>query len=335
MARSNSLDTTEPEFGSRRERREFERAVAQSAESKALAESKVTADPKALAKPNGTTEPDGIPAVREPRRPPLLQTKSHSAHRLARAALSRRSRVRRTWAKIGVILAASGLMGTAGLPAYATPADGSGNTTGSAHAQTLAGSGTAGPSATRDGYTVLENPLLLDSTVGVTVSPTVQSLAQTLMVAVAQGRLTGSIPDHIPEIRYLAEGRVVAGCGIDYRVLQTIEVALQTFNTVGVSDINRRCTGQIEGAGSASAHYANGGGHAVDFFLLNGQGLTGGDAQSVKLIRALDPVVPPMTNVGQSSCRASISLVNFTPFDDTCNHLHIDFGTAQGTTLKI
>ena len=29
-----------------------------------------------------------------------------------------------------------------------------------------------------------------------------------------------------------------------------------------------------------------------------------------------------------------MSLTNFVPFDDTCNHLHIDFGNAQGTTLK-
>lgn len=175
----------------------------------------------------------------------------------------------------------------------------------------------------------------LDSTVESTVSPTVQRLAQTLMVAFGQGRLTGYIPDHIPEIRNLAEGRAVSGCGVDYRVLQTIEVALANFNTVGVSDINRRCTGQIEGAGSASSHYANGGGHAVDFYLLNGRPLTGGDPGSLKLIRALDPVMPPDTDLGQVGCRGSVSVTNFLPFDDTCDHLHIDFRQARGTTLKV
>ena len=272
--------------------------------------------------------------ARPMRRPPLAPTKNPSAHRARRAELSQRSRVRRTWAKIGVVLAASGLLGTAALPAYAAPSETVTQGYSSAGVQTLTGRGTAAPVATRDGFSVMENPLLLDSTTGVTVSPTVQALAQKLMVAVSQGRLTGSVPNHIPEIEYLAQGRVVPNCGIDYRVLQTIDVALSVFSTVGVSDINRRCTGQIEGAGSASSHYANGGGHAVDFFLLDGQALSGGDAQSVKLIQALDPIVPAKTNVGQSECRSSLSLLNFVPFDDTCNHLHIDFGTAQGATLK-
>ncbi|WP_345762526.1 hypothetical protein [Diaminobutyricibacter sp. McL0608] len=285
-----------------------------------------------------TVSADAAEAVarrtRPVRRPPLAPTKNLHAHRARGAELSARARVRRTWAKIGVVLAASGLMGTAALPAYAAPSDASLQSSANVAVQTLAGGGAAGPTATRDGYTVMENPLLLDSTTGVTVSPTVQALAQKLMTAVAQGRLTGSVPNHIPEIQYLAEGRVVPNCGIDYRVLQTIDVALKTFTTVGVSDINRRCTGQIEGAGSASSHYANGGGHAVDFFLLDGQSLSGGDAQSVKLIQALDPIVPSQTNVGQSECRSSLSLANFVAFDDTCNHLHIDFGNAQGTTLK-
>lgn len=313
---------------------------AQGFEPAALPES---ADPIATVVPVGhpdapTVSAEAAEAVvrraRPMRRPPLAPTKNPSAHRARRAELSQRSRVRRTWAKIGVVLAASGLLGTAALPAYAAPSDSSAQGSSLRGVQTLTGRGTAGPVATRDDFSVMENPLLLDSTTGVTVSPTVQALAQKLMTAVAQGRLTGSVPDHIPEIQNLAEGRVVPNCGIDYRVLQTIDVALNTFSTVGVSDINRRCTGQIEGAGTDSSHYANGGGHAVDFFLLNGQALTGGDANSIKLIEALDPIVPPKTNVGQSECRTSLSLTNLVPFDDTCNHLHVDFGTAQGTTLR-
>ena len=342
-AESNPNPTTDQVFTSRRARRDFERAATGAVETTA------PAVPTTAAEPNATLVPVEHPAAptvsaeaaeavvrstRPVRRPPLAPTKNLHAHRVRNAELSHRSRVRRTWVKIGVVLAASGLLGTAALPAYAAPSDSSGRGSINAAAQTLAGGGAAAPAATRDGYSVMENPLLLDSTTGVTVSPTVQALAQKLMTAVAQGRLTGSVPNHIPEIQYLAEGRVVPSCGIDYRVLQTIDVALKTFSTVGVSDINRRCTGQIEGAGSASSHYANGGGHAVDFFLLDGQSLSGGDSQSVKLIQALDPLVPPGTNVGQSACRSSMSLTNMVPFDDTCNHLHIDFGTAQGTTLK-
>jgi hypothetical protein len=163
----------------------------------------------------------------------------------------------------------------------------------------------------------------------------VQALAQELMDAVGSGKLVGSRPDHIKEIQYLASGQVVDGCGVDIRVLQTIKVAVDNFAKVGVSDINRLCTGQIEGAGTMSPHYRAGGGHAVDFYILNGHSLTGGDSDSMKLLRLLDPLVPPNTNVGQSGCRASGSgFVNLSEFSDSCSHLHVDFISARGSTLS-
>lgn len=278
---------------------------------------------------------DGVPPATRPagRRPPLVQPKS-AAHRPK--GRPRRRLLSRSWAKGLVILAATGLVGTAALPAYAYSAEGArGVLTAGAPAQTLRVSGAVHNAALQDNYSILEDPQTLDSTEQSTVSGTVQALAKTLMTAVAQGRLIGSTPDHIPEIRYLAEGKAVPNCGIDYRVLQTIEFALQHFNVVGVSDINRRCTGQIEGAGSSSAHYADGGGHAVDFYILNGHPLTGGDPESLKLIQALDTVVPPGSHVGQSECRADIPLGNFTTFPDTCNHVHLDFITARGATLNM
>ncbi|MFF1876684.1 hypothetical protein [Leifsonia sp. NPDC058230] len=245
---------------------------------------------------------------------------------------------RRPWFQAMLMVIVTGLVGTAALPAYAssdaTPENGD---VGVALAvQTLtSGSATATvPSAAREDYSVVQSSVALDSTQSGYVSTTVKALAAKLMGAVAAGRLVGYTPNHIPEIQYLAEGRVVPNCGIDYRVLQTIDVALNTFGSVGVSDINRRCTGQILGAGAASSHYADGGGHAVDFYLLDGRALTGGDAQSVKLIRALDPIVPSGAGLGQVGCRASMALQNFAPFPDTCNHLHVDFGNATGATLK-
>ncbi|MDN4598093.1 hypothetical protein [Leifsonia virtsii] len=243
---------------------------------------------------------------------------------------------RRRWGVHTVVmLALAAFFGTAALPAYATTAEGS--TVGSARTalavQTLTGGGVTQVVA-RDGLSIQESPESLDSTMNTTVSPTVQALAVQIMGAVAAGRLVGSTPNHIPEIANLAEGKADPGCGVDYRVLQAISVALDNFNQVGVSDINRRCTGQIEGAGTDSAHYADGGGHAVDFYLLNGSPLTGGDAKSVQLIKILDPLVPNGTGLGQVGCRASMSLDNFKPFDDTCNHLHIDFLKSAGPTLR-
>ena len=246
---------------------------------------------------------------------------------------------KRTIASTVVMVATAGLVATLALPAYAYSDSNSvtnANLAASSQLgiQSLTVAGVNGQTSLRDGYTTTGDIAAMDSTTGSTVSPTVQALAAELVADVAAGKLVGSVPDHIKEIRNLANGQAVNGCGVDYRVLQTIKVAVDNFSKVGVSDINRHCTGQIEGAGTASSHYANGGGHAVDFYILNGHGLTGADADSLKLIRLLDPLVPPGTNVGQAECGRSISLTNMVQFDDTCTHLHIDFGAARGVSLS-
>lgn len=244
---------------------------------------------------------------------------------------------RRRGFHVVVMLALTAFFGTAALPAYATTNEVSavGNARTALAVQTLTGGNTTATQViSRDGLAIEESPQALDSTTNTTVSPTVQALAIQLMGAVSSGRLVGSTPNHLGEIADLAEGKAVAGCGVDYRVLQTISFALAHYSQVGVSDINRRCTGQIEGAGTASAHYADGGGHALDFFLLNGSPLTGGDAKSLELIRLLDPIVPAGTGLGQMNCRSSNSFDNFAPFDDSCNHVHIDFLKSSGSTIK-
>lgn len=276
-----------------------------------------------------------IPLLRqEVRRPPLTGPTPIVTPHVARRH-SRRRLLRRTWAKVVVIAAATGLVGTAGLPAYAYSADSPSASLASGAAQTLKVGNAVQSSTPQDDFSIQDDPATLDSTEQSTVSGSAQYLAKVLMAAVVQGRLVGNTPNHLFEIRYLAEGKAVMGCGVDYRVLQAIEFALQHFQTVGVSDINRRCTGQIEGAGTESAHYEDGGGHAVDFFMLDGQGLDGGNAMSLKLIELMDPIVPPGSDVGQSECRAAIPLVNFDPFPDTCDHVHMDFIKARGTTLTM
>lgn len=246
------------------------------------------------------------------------------------------SRIARAATKGFIMLAAAGLAATLALPAYArTDSDSVTAITHGLRDQTMSVGAVAAPAVARDSYSVAINASVLDSTVGTSVAPEVQSLAQQLMQAVAQGRLIGSVPNHIPEIEYLAQGKVVPNCGVDYRVLQAISFALTKFNQVGVSDINRKCTGQIEGAGTESAHYADGGGHAVDFYMLNGQALTGGDPLSIQLIEDLNQVVPPMSGLGQQECRASLAVSNFNQFADTCNHVHIDFLWSKGTSLKV
>lgn len=253
-------------------------------------------------------------------------------HTMRRSA-TRRSPLTRLIGKATIMLAAAGLVATTAVPAYAQFDGPLTSATASGKLQTLSVGAVQGGTIDSTEYGAHTLSSALDSTLGTVVAPETQALARQLMTAVAQGRLTGSNPDHIFEIRYLAAGEAVPGCGVDYRVLQAIAFALTQFNTVGISDINRHCTGQIEGAGTASAHYTDGGGHAVDFFLLNGHSLTGGDPDSVKLIEALDAVVPANSTVGQMNCRASLPLAHFQEIDDTCDHLHVDFLDATGATL--
>jgi hypothetical protein len=153
-------------------------------------------------------------------------------------------------------------------------------------------------------------------------------LAQELVVAADGGQLRGLLPDHIKEIRWIAQGKHVTNCGIDTRILQIMVIAVRSFDEVTVSDINRRCTGQILGAGQGSTHWMDGGGHAVDFAALNGRAITGADPQSLRLIGILDPLVPEGSRIGQLGCRANrgihLEIQHFNQFQDTCDHLHVD-----------
>ncbi|SKB03468.1 hypothetical protein SAMN06295879_3728 [Agreia bicolorata] len=188
--------------------------------------------------------------------------------------------------------------------------------------------------AVRDDFYAEGAPGSLYSTTNSYVSKESQKLAQELMAAVAAGRLKGSVPDHIPEIQALADGVVKPDCGIDLRILQVMVIAVRTFDTVAVSDINRKCTGQIEGGGTGSSHYTNGGGHAVDFYLMNGASVPGADTNTIKFAELLDPIMPAGSNLGQSECRASagisLNLQNFKEFPDSCTHMHIDVGSTTG-----
>ena len=158
-------------------------------------------------------------------------------------------------------------------------------------------------------------------------------LAQELVVHADDGSLRGLVPDHVRQIRWIANGDRVPGCGIDTRILQIMVIAVRYFDEVGVSSINRRCTGELLGAGEESWHYREGGGHAVDFFSLDGVALTGADAQSLRLIGLLDPVMPEGSRLGQSQCRSAagitLALSLWTDIVDECTHLHIDVGESD------
>jgi hypothetical protein len=161
-----------------------------------------------------------------------------------------------------------------------------------------------------------------------------RALARRLQAGITAGTITGLVPDHLREITWIADGRAVPDCGIDGRILQVITIAWKLFGRIGISDINRRCTGQIAGAGTESSHWIHGGGSAVDFYSLGGTATSGADSTALRLITPLAPLMPAGARIGQAECRAadgdSPRLTHLTTFDDTCNHLHVDVAYATG-----
>ncbi|WP_426518765.1 hypothetical protein ACPPVQ_03740 [Diaminobutyricibacter sp. McL0618] len=153
-----------------------------------------------------------------------------------------------------------------------------------------------------------------------------RAAAAVLVAAIQQGNLNFLEARYQQQVINMANGTATPDCRIDGHVLQLIVVAVRTFQQVGVSDLNRRCTGTTPGAGKVSAHWK---GKAVDFYALNRRSLTGADNLSVQLIHVLDPYAPHGSSVGQGQCReyANVNighLVNITSaFPDTCDHQHI------------
>jgi len=206
-----------------------------------------------------------------------------------------------------------------------------------AQTQQLVTAGAASGAVDRDGYSVSDAGELQAAGYSTAQLLVGRSLAQELVNAMDAGKLVGSQPDHMKEIRWIAQGITMPDCGVDYRILEIIAIAVRNFDQVGVSDINRKCTGQIEGGGTSSMHYVDGGGHAVDFYLLDNKSLNGADAGTLKMISLLDPVMPVGSRVGQASCRTSagvhVNLTNWTEFDDSCTHMHVDVPVTDAPLL--
>lgn len=153
-----------------------------------------------------------------------------------------------------------------------------------------------------------------------------RAAAAVLAAAIQANKLNFLETRYRQQVLNMADGTATSDCIIDAHILQLIVVAIQAFQQVGISDLNRKCTGSTPGAGTASAHWK---GKAVDFYAINRQSLTGANALSLQLIHTLDPYAPRGSSIGQSDCRARAHvvlgvLVNITnAFPDTCNHQHI------------
>lgn len=169
------------------------------------------------------------------------------------------------------------------------------------------------------------------------VTGNAQQLAADLVVKIDAGNITGIAPDHLKEIRWIAAGEAHENCGINLAVLQIITIAVNTFGSVGISDINRLCTTQFLG-NTDSSHWANGGGHAVDFFSFDRTPTTGADANALKLLTILSPLMPEGSATGQVQCRAnagtSVELPGMHQFEDYCNHVHLQVDAQYTGALK-
>jgi hypothetical protein len=170
------------------------------------------------------------------------------------------------------------------------------------------------------------------------VSGDARALAAHIMDLTAQGKVTWLSATHRSEVQAIADGQVLPNCGVDTRILQVITVATRTFSSVGVSDVNRLCSGERPGAGDASAHVVNGGGHAVDFYAFDGTPTTGADANAIKLLRTLGPIMANGSGTGQSQCRAAAGDaldLPMTQFPDTCNHIHVQVDPWGDEPMKL
>jgi hypothetical protein len=166
------------------------------------------------------------------------------------------------------------------------------------------------------------------------VGSTPQQAALILKQAHDVGTLT-TVPASIydKEIAPIANGTAPAsGCEVDLRVFQVLDLALQWFGKVEVTDIQRPCIGsQLNcGAPTYSVHCASPGA-AVDIDRLGDTYLHGNESINLQFLNNLDSVAIGNAsnsigaNVGQSNCRTTNNWTHLNEFSDTCNHQHIDF----------
>lgn len=165
----------------------------------------------------------------------------------------------------------------------------------------------------------VQNTGEVESSTGELPSGTAQELAKQLLDS---GNITGS-SEYIAQIQDVADGK--GGCNVDEAVLSSLLLLAQNGMKISISSLNRKCTGVLTASGTASYHYADGGGHAVDIQAVDDVALTGRDPKSVEIIKMLAPLLPSGSGFGQSTCSGKkVKLPSgISEFSDSCNHLHI------------
>ena len=151
-------------------------------------------------------------------------------------------------------------------------------------------------------------------------------LAKQIMSLTQAGKIKWLTPAYKAQVQAYADSAGVApSCYLDPRLLQVIVAVANKFGPIGISDLNRQCTGDTPGAGVNSYHWE---GKAVDFTSFAAGVTTGRDAGAEAVIQYLDQITNARGAVGQQQCGSlnGYQLKTLYTFADTCNHLHYQLG---------
>ncbi len=161
-----------------------------------------------------------------------------------------------------------------------------------------------------------------------TVSGEPAKLAKEL---ISSGRLTGP-SKYMDQIKAVSEGD--NSCNVNPTLLQMLYgVVVSDGHKVEISSLNRKCTNSLAGAGSNSAHFKDGGGHAVDVVGFDGGSVAGGSGDAtLKYLKAASKYLPKGTSYGQvPNCGSGFKIPEGSSAfsEDSCDHQHIGVPVKQ------
>lgn len=156
------------------------------------------------------------------------------------------------------------------------------------------------------------------TTGGGLASGSAKELAQQI---ISSGKVTGD-SRYINQIKAYANGDT--SCHLNPTILSLIATIMQK-HTIYISSINRYCTGTLTASGTASYHYTQQGGHAVDIATVDGVASSGATQKDITLLNEIMPSLPSGSGIGQSNCRSTPLTLGsgVREFFDSCNHIHI------------
>lgn len=145
-----------------------------------------------------------------------------------------------------------------------------------------------------------------------------QSIAKEILDS---GKITGD-SRYMSQIQSYASGDF--SCNINPTILQLMR-EISKKHRIYITSLNRRCTNTLTASGTASFHYRDGGGHALDIGIVDGVSSTGGTSKDIELLNNIMPLLPSGSTIGQSQCRSTRLQLpqGVGEMRDDCHHLHI------------